>query len=256
MPGPDLQLLLDAATRAGDIAMRHFKKEPKTWDKPGDAGPVTQADLEVDEALRHMLCTARPGYGWLSEETEDSPDRLSRNTVFIVDPIDGTRSFISGHGDFSHALSVVRDGQPVAAVVYLPARDLIYAAEVGRGATLNGKPIQVTDQTELQKARILAAKPQMSPDLWAKGPPPIDRHFRSSLAFRLSLVGQGRFDGMFTLRPSWEWDIAAGALIAAEAGARVTDGKAGPLRFNSAAAKTDGIMAANPDLHAGLAAYL
>ena len=81
---------------------------------------------------------------------------------------------------------------------------------------------------------MLTARKQMLPEHWPGGPPPMQRHFRSSLAWRMCLVAEGRFDAMLTFRRAFEWDIAAGALIAAEAGARVTDGHGAELRFNSA----------------------
>ncbi len=82
--------------------------------------------------------------------------------------------------------------------------------------------------------------------------PPVERHFRPSLAYRMCLVAQGRFDAMLSFRPTWEWDIAAGTLIAAEAGARVTDRHGRPVRFNSPGAQIDGVVAAGAALHAAL----
>ena len=249
MPESDLDLLLRAGQLAAKIALKYFGKSPQTWDKSDGAGPVTEADLAIDTALQTLLREARPDYGWLSEETEDTTERLQKSAIFVVDPIDGTRSFINGHQDFSHSLAVVKDGVPTAAVVHLPARQEVFAAAKCAGATLNGTPISVSPCRALEGARVLAAKPQLAPELWPRGVPPVARHFRSSLAFRLSLVGQGRFDGMLTLRPAWEWDIAAGSLIASEAGAVVTDAQGAPLKFNSPAAKTPGVIAANADLH-------
>jgi myo-inositol-1(or 4)-monophosphatase len=98
-------------------------------------------------------------------------------------------------------------------------------------------------------ATVLAARPNFEPKHWSGGTPPMERHFRSSLAYRLSLIGEGRFDAMLTLRDSWEWDIAAGAFIAQEAGATVTDRRGGALRFNSAVAKTKGVLVAGEVLH-------
>ena len=99
----DLQLLIDAARASGDIARKHFKASPEVWDKAGNAGPVTEADLAIDRMLKTDLLAARATYGWLSEETEDSDARLSHDRVFIIDPIDGTRAFIAGETGFSHA---------------------------------------------------------------------------------------------------------------------------------------------------------
>ena len=106
MPERDLALLTDAAREAGRIAMRFWRRDPQVWDKGGEHGPVTEADLAVNDMLKPMLLAARPDYGWLSEETPDNADRLSRDTVFIVDPIDGTRAFVAGEETLAHSLAV------------------------------------------------------------------------------------------------------------------------------------------------------
>ena len=252
MPETDLTLLIDAARQAAKIANRFWKTDQQIWHKHDNAGPVSEGDYAVDTYLRECLTDARPGYGWLSEETEDDPARLQAETVFIVDPIDGTRSYVAGETTWAHSLAVVRNGQPVAAVVYLPQRDKLYAATLGSGALLNGRALVASSRSRLEGAEILAPKPSLDPQHWRGGPPPVTRHFRPSLAYRLCLVAEGRFDGMLTLRDCWEWDIAAGALIAAEAGAAVSDRFGAPLAFNSARAKTSGVLIAARDLHAAL----
>jgi len=256
LPGPDaredLALLIEAARGAGRIAARYFRDDPETWDKPDGAGPVTEADIAVDDMLRDRLCDARPGYGWLSEETPDTADRLSARRVFVVDPIDGTQAFIEGSSAFSHSLAVVEDGAVIAAVVYLPIRGKLYAAALGGGATLNDMAIRASEARHLHEAEVLATKHTLSPAHWPHGVPPVARAYRPSLAFRMALVGEGRFDAMLTFRATWEWDIAAGALIIAEAGGRATDMAGQPLRFNSATPKVAGVLAAAPDLHGAL----
>ena len=77
----DLRLLADAAKEAGKIARRYFKASPDIWEKGGNAGPVTEADIAIDQMLKEELTAARPDYGWLSEETEDGPDRLDRQNA-------------------------------------------------------------------------------------------------------------------------------------------------------------------------------
>ncbi|MEO1637971.1 MAG: 3'(2'),5'-bisphosphate nucleotidase CysQ [Pseudomonadota bacterium] len=256
MPETDLALLIDAAREAGEIAKRYFKNDPDVTDKPGGAGPVTEADLAVNAALEAQLRQARPEYGWLSEESADGPERLATDRQFILDPIDGTRAFIEGSRDWAHALAVVENGVVTAGAVYLPMRDLMFAATKGGGAVVNDEPISAT-QTDAEDATVLATKVNFQGRFW-KGhtPPPVKRSFRSSLAYRLCLVAQGRFDGMLTLRPSWEWDIAAGALIAAEAGAVVTDPSERRLRFNNPHPQVPGVLAAGTDLHQRLVARL
>ncbi|MEX0318139.1 MAG: inositol monophosphatase [Ruegeria sp.] len=250
MPATDLPLLIDAALEAGRIATRYSGRTAQRWDKPEGAGPVTEADLAVNAMLETRLPGARPGYGWLSEETEDSTDRLACERVFIVDPIDGTRSFAEGSRTWAHSLAVAQGGIVTAAVIYLPQRDLLYAAATGQGATLNGEPIKVSQKATLAEAEILAAKPNLDPRHWRQGSAPdFARAYRPSLAYRMALVGQGRFDGMLTLRPSWEWDIAAGDLILREALGRCTDRTGQPLRFNNPHPRLNGIVAAGTRVH-------
>jgi myo-inositol-1(or 4)-monophosphatase len=254
-PRADTELLLQAAEAAGEIARRHFRTSIEVIDKPGDLGPVTAVDLEIDRMLRARLSRARPDYGWLSEESDDGTARLRAERVFVVDPIDGTRSYIAGEPGFAVALAVVERGRPVAGVVHLPARGQTYSAAAGQGAFRDGRPIAVSREHRIEKATVLTARKQMLPEHWPGGPPPMERHFRSSLAWRMCLVAEGRFDSMLTFRRAFEWDIAAGALIAAEAGGRVTDGLGGALFFNNPEAMVEGVIAAPDLLHRRIMAH-
>lgn len=252
---PDLTLLIETARAAGEIAQHYFKADPDVWDKGHGQGPVTEADLHVNRQLEADLRSARGGYGWLSEETEDDTTRLRTDRQFIVDPIDGTRAFIEGAKDWAHSLAVAEAGQVVAAVVFLPERNALYAATAGAGATLNGAPITVSDTATLEEATVLAARPTLDAANWKGAVPPFKRVFRSSLAYRLSAVAEGRFDAMVTLRPTWEWDVAAGSLIVAEATGTATDRTGAALRFNNPHPQVDGIVAAG-QVHHGLIAAL
>jgi myo-inositol-1(or 4)-monophosphatase len=250
LPERDLALLTEAAREAGRIALRYWRQSPKVWDKGGDQGPVTEADLAVNDMLKARLLAARPDYGWLSEETPDSHDRLAVDTVFIIDPIDGTRAFIAGEESFAHSLAVAHGGRVTAGVVYLPALDRIYTASEQSAALRDGQPIAASQRDGLDGASILTTKANLAPDQWPGGVPEVERHFRASLAYRLCLAAEGRFDGTLTLRPAWEWDIAAGSLIAERAGAVVSDRHGGALRFNTATARADGVLALPAPLHA------
>ena len=233
MPAPDdLSLLIEAARIAGDIASPFWQAHPKVWEKDDDAGPVTEADLAVDAALHTFLREARPGYGWLSEETADSAERLTRERVFIVDPIDGTRSFIAGEKNWAHSLAIAEAGQITAAVVYLPMRDRLYSAARGQGAYLNGAAISVSARPDTTGATVLTARPNLLSHHWIGGTPEFVHKFRPSLAYRLALVAEGRYDAMITLRPTWEWDVAAGSLILSEAGGASLDGRGHAPLFN------------------------
>ncbi|WP_299900990.1 3'(2'),5'-bisphosphate nucleotidase CysQ [uncultured Ruegeria sp.] len=257
MPATDLPLLIEAALEAGKIATRYSGTQAQRWDKPDGAGPVTEADLAVNTMLEEQLCSARPGYGWLSEESEDSPDRLNRSNTFIIDPIDGTRSFAEGARTWAHSIAVADDGVVTAAVIYLPMRDLLYTAAQGQGATLNGETITTSVTAELLQSEILAAKPNLDARNWRNAQAPeFERAYRPSLAYRMALVAQGRFDGMLTLRPSWEWDIAAGDLIIQEAGGICSDRTGQKLIFNNAHPRLNGVIAASTAIHQQLSALL
>ena len=241
---------------AGRVATSYAGGAARRWDKPGDAGPVTEADLAVNTYLETVLRSARPDYGWLSEETEDTGDRLSRDTVFIIDPIDGTRSFVEGSKTWAHSIAVAHKGQVTAGAIYLPRRGMLYAAARGQGATLNGAPLNVSRTAKLAGAEVLATKPVLAAQHWPSGVPDIARAHRPSLAYRLGLVGEGRFDAMLTFRATWEWDVAAGALIVEEAQGICTDRTGAPLLFNNAVPQLDGMIAAGHSIHSDLMAAL
>ena len=252
----ELALLVEAAQTAGHIARRWWRQSPQVWDKGGAAGPVSEADLAVDAQLQTLLLGARPGYGWLSEESEDGPARLAARRTFILDPIDGTRAFIDGQVGFSHAIALVEDRQVVAGVVFLPIQGVLYAATADGPATRNGAPIGPSG-ARLEGARVLTARTSLDPRFWRGGTPPrVHREFRSSLAWRLCLAADGTFDAAMTVRRAWEWDIAAGALIARRAGAVVTDRHGEVPAFNSPTALVDGLIVAGPSLHAAILAQL
>ena len=130
MPENDLKVLIEAARAAGDVARRFNGPRPKRWHKPDDAGPATEATLAVTELQHQLLMQARPASRCLSEETEDGAARLHSQRVFVIDPIDGTRSFIKGDDTWAHALAVADRGQVTAAVVYLPLLDKLYSAAI------------------------------------------------------------------------------------------------------------------------------
>ena len=128
MPAPnpkeDTGLLVASLRQAGDIARRYYGGPYKSWHK-SRGNPVTDADIEIDHYLKRTLLSERPGYGWLSEETEDDPDRLTRERVFVVDPIDGTYGFLKHRPQFTIVAAVVEKGRPVAAAIYNPITDEI-----------------------------------------------------------------------------------------------------------------------------------
>lgn len=258
MPAPehdhdhDLGLIVGAAEAAGRIALSYWRNAPKAWDKDDGAGPVTEADLAVNDALAQMLRDARPNYGWLSEESADDPARLDAARCFIVDPIDGTRAFIDGQDGFAIAIGISDGTEMTAGVVHLPARGETYTAHAFGPALKNGTPI-APSSAGMDGASVLSTRASFDPVFWRGGRvPPIRREFRPSLAWRLCLAAEGRFDAALSLRPAWEWDIAAASLIARRAGCAVSDMTGATMRFNSAGARVNGLIVAGAPLHDAL----
>ncbi len=244
----DLNLLREAALEAGALALEHRKAGLKIWSK-GAAGPVTDADVAVDRLLRERLMGARPDYGWLSEETADTPDRLERRRVFVVDPIDGTVAFMKSKPWWTVALAVIEDGKPVAAVIQAPALNETFEAAADGGARLNGEPIQASDTTDLDDASMLAEAALFQRPIWDEAWPMMRFDKRNSIAYRMALVGAGAFDAAMALSPKWDWDVAAGALIAQEAGAKVSDHKGRAYHFNRPDPRQASLVCAAPALH-------
>jgi len=244
----DLDLIRDAALAAGDLALSEREQGLKIWSKSGGS-PVTSADLAVDQLLRDRLLTARPDYGWLSEETADSAERLSKRRIFVVDPIDGTVAYMKDKPWWCVPIAVVEDGRPVAAVIHAPMLNETFVATLGGGATLNGRSITASDTTDLDDASVLADARLMEGPHWPEPWPSMRYEKRNALAYRMALVAAGAFDAAIALTPKWDWDVCAGALIAEEAGARVSDHHGGRWLFNQPDPRQTSLICSAPALH-------
>ncbi|MES1199647.1 MAG: 3'(2'),5'-bisphosphate nucleotidase CysQ [Pseudomonadota bacterium] len=245
---PDLPLLEAAARDAGEIARAAFGRKVEIWSK-GAAGPVTEVDLAIDRMLHDVLLRERPDYGWLSEETADTDERLSKRRVFVIDPIDGTQAFIAGRPQFTISIGLVEDGRAIAGAVYNPIKDEMFLGALGVGATLNDEPIRASSTNKLEGASLIGKRGFFADDKWPKPWPEMQLSFRPSIARRLALVASGRFDGVILAGFKHEWDIAAGVVLVEAAGGRVTDPWGEPLSFNAARPRAPGLVAAGAQLH-------
>lgn len=250
----DLALLSDAARAAGAVLMEWFAKGAKVFNKNGT--PVTEADHAANALLGERLRGARPDYGWLSEETHDNEDRLSMRRLFVVDPLDGTVSFIKRKDDFTVAVAVVEDGVPVAGAVYNPSRDEMYAAALDGGATLNGAPIRAGRPERIEGCRMIASRTMFQHPAWPEKWPEMEFQKIGSIAYRLALVAADRADATIALSTKSDWDIAAGELIAREAGVTVTTHEGSAFRYNRPGTHQISLLAAPAPLYAALAARL
>lgn len=248
----DLDLMLDAAQAAGKLALQYWKR-PLKWERKADGSVVTEADLAVNALLEERLRTPRPHYGWLSEESADTPARLARERVWLLDPIDGTHAFFKGSEEWTVALSLIERGRPVAAVVYNAVHGEVFSALRGQGARLNGKRIRTTSATLIEGARLMAADGVLRKPIWREPWPPVEVVRVASLAYRLAFVACGRADAAFALTPRSEWDVAAGALLVEEAGGSATTHLGEALTFNQPVPVAPGFLTAGKNLHKILA---
>ncbi len=243
----ELTTAIEAARAAGDILLNYFNADYEVRDK-GFHNPVTTADYASNHYLEERLRDSFPTYGWLSEETADTSDRLSRERVWVVDPLDGTKEFIEGLPQFVVSIALAEKGQSVVGVLHNPVTGETFSAAAGQGATLNGEPVTASKVERLEEAVILNSRSETRRGLWKRYEP----YFRllkptGSVAYKLGLTAAGRADIFATLRPKNEWDVCAGHIILKEAGAELRGLTGEELRYNNRRTVIKpGLVAGNP----------
>lgn len=217
-------LAADAARQAGNILLKYYKNTYAIHEKSYH-NPVTPADHEADAFLREFLMAATPDFGWLSEETVDSEDRLDKEFVWIVDPLDGTKEFIEGVPHFVVSIGLVKNGHPILGVLFNPVRDEMIRTDDAGTVWYNDTKVSLCQAQTLQEVSCLNSRSETRRGLWE----PWADEFRElipigSVAYKLGLVAAGREDFFVTLRPKNEWDICAGhALLLANGGTMMTN---------------------------------
>ncbi|MCO5092316.1 3'(2'),5'-bisphosphate nucleotidase CysQ [Bosea sp. (in: a-proteobacteria)] len=223
----------ESCLEAGAIALELFRPgaatAARTWSKSGGS-PVTEADIGVDTFLRIRLSELLPDAAWLSEETVDDAQRLSRRFVWVVDPIDGTRAFMQGSPDWAVCVALLDQGSPVLGIVHAPACGATYRALLGGGATLNGAAIRTSAAQSLTGARIAGPRPMLEALAQFESFQAVGRI--PSLALRLTRIAEGTIDAGLISPDARDWDLAAADLVLSEAGGRLTDGEGRPVAYN------------------------
>ena len=248
----DSKRLESVVAHAGEIALGLWPgrgAELDSWEKtPGS--PVCEADIAVDAFLKRELGALLPSAGWLSEETVDNPDRLERDLIWLVDPVDGTRDFIRGRKGWAVSVALISAGRPLIGTLCAPARGEVWQAVAGQGATLNGARLSASKREEFEGARVPAADLMKQDRMLTKVEQP------NSIALRIAMVADDRADLVATLRWGFEWDIAAAGLIAREAGAAVSDSFGRKLDYNKRDPRAFGVIASAPGIHAATVEHL
>ena len=243
----DLDLIKSAAVQGGEIALEYFNSKPKVSYKENNS-PVSEADLAVNQKLSELLRNARPDYGWLSEETEDSDDRLACDSVFVIDPIDGTKEFLKETDIWTICIAIVSDSRPTMASIYNPVRKELYSAEAGQGAWLGDRKLDLGSQPKQTERQLSAPKRVRKHAYWQKNGF-TETIYIGSLAYRLAMVGSGQLDALVIRQAAHDWDIAAADLIIEEAGGLLTDINGNIIQYNQTETKHPPLVAAHQKLH-------
>lgn len=224
---PELEVATRLALEAGALLLRHLKAGLTVEHKTSADDPVTAADRDASALITAGLGAAFPDDGLLSEEEADSPARLSRRRVWIIDPIDGTREYASASPDYCVSIGLCIGGEPVMGVVYAPATDELFSGVVGQGVYKDGGEapahagppwrIAVSD-TEFRLELNRHDLPGMVPS--------------GSIALKLARIAAGEADATFTMSPRSEWDIAAGHALLCAAGGELRRRDGGIIRYN------------------------
>ncbi|MBY7649216.1 MAG: 3'(2'),5'-bisphosphate nucleotidase CysQ [Candidatus Liberibacter europaeus] len=242
----DLDIVRLAVQGAGAVAMQYFFQSPKVWWKDGGSSPVSEADIAVNSYLESFLRPLRPSYGWLSEETDDDLNRLNCETIFVVDPIDGTRAFISGKKEWCISVAVVHRGRPMVGVVYASALEKEFVVSVGMQSTCNGTEISVAS-SDARDCLMIMANDSLCKKLesfinFQKIPCIL------SLCLRLSMVASGEIDIVLVNRNANDWDLAAADLLITGAGGILVDADGEPITYNRSKVSHDFLLA-SPKYH-------
>jgi myo-inositol-1(or 4)-monophosphatase len=229
----DLNLAINASVKAGEIIMKYYRNDYEIKEK-GYHNPVTTADNEADSFLKSELTNARPNYGWLSEETVDSYDRLEKERVWIVDPLDGTKEFIEGVPQFVVSIALVENGLPIIGVLHNPVTKEIFHASKDDGAYLDKSMYKCSKKESTRDMVMLNSRSETRKGLWE----PYKEYFKElkpigSVAYKMGLTAMGRADIFATLRPKNEWDICAGTCLINEAGGEVINLNGQKITFNN-----------------------
>ncbi|UBV41752.1 3'(2'),5'-bisphosphate nucleotidase CysQ [Deinococcus taeanensis] len=216
------------AREAGALLQAHLRAGLTVEHKTSADDPVTAADREASSLIMERLSQVFPLDGLLSEEEADNAARLDASRAWIVDPIDGTREYSSGHPDYCVSIGLTVDGEPVLGVVYAPATDELFSGVVGQGVTLNGEPVPAPAQGPAW--RVAVSDTEYSRELHAVPLPGM--HPSGSIALKLARIAAAQADVTFSMSPRSEWDIAAGHALLRAAGGELRRRDGRPIRYN------------------------
>ena len=250
---PELELAIKAAKEAGEAILEIYQKDFETI-KKNDDSPVTEGDLKSNEIIKKNLSQSE--YVILSEEDNDDKSRLSKETIWIVDPLDGTSDFIDKTGEFTIMIALIKNKKPVLGVIGWPTEKTFFVAQKGCGSYRfsNGEweKIVVTGVTDLSKCRTVGSRHHLSDKekLFIKKLG-INDFTSIGSSLKVGKISSGEAEAYITTTNKMkEWDTAASYCIISEAGGIMTDMLGNDLSYNNEDVyHKNGILVTNGLIH-------
>jgi myo-inositol-1(or 4)-monophosphatase len=252
---PIVERIREALEAARVVLTRFVPGAVASSQKPAGRGPVTEADHAVNRVLRETLL--RGEEGWLSEESIDDPARLERSSVWVVDPLDGTREFIAGIPEWCVSIGWTERGRAIAGGILNAITNELFLGSLSAGVTCNGKPVHASAREQMDGGVVLASRSDVKRGEWkAFERASFTVRPTGSVAYKLALVAAGLADATWTLSPKNEWDIAAGVALVQAAGGYVECVDGSPLTFNRRSPLLPGLVAGGTNLRGEISALL
>ncbi|MDD9901504.1 MAG: inositol monophosphatase family protein [Alphaproteobacteria bacterium] len=251
---PHMNVMVEAAEKAGRGLLRDFGEvENLQVSRKGPGDFVSNADLKAEKTVMAVLQKARPKFSFLMEESGETIGEDTANR-WIVDPLDGTTNFLHGIPHWAVSIALEKDGEIIAGVIYDPIKDEMFTAEKGVGALMNNRRLRVSGRENLADALLAVGSekdPAFAPEIVSLQGNCSGIRRNGSACLDLCYVAAGRFDAYWE-RGLNAWDVAAGALIAKEAGAHVSEIGGGKSFIHG----RNSIIAANPRIYPPLAKHI
>jgi 3'(2'), 5'-bisphosphate nucleotidase len=257
----EIEAAVRLARAAGAILLRHYNS-PFLVEQKVDAlqemEEVTAADREANDLIVSELAGEFPDDGILAEESTDTEDRLTKDRVWLIDPMDGTKNFVQRDGDFAVQIGLIRHDEPVAGVVYQPVRDVLYRAVHGQGAwkevkNNSSERLTVSARTDPAEMVLASSRSHRSPRMERVVDSFGFRHEtrRGSVGVKIGLIAEREADLYLHLSPSTkQWDTCAPEIVLTEAGGRLTDLFGKRLQYNHPRIDNrNGVVATNGVAH-------
>ena len=250
---PELDIAIKAAQEASNVILDIYQKDYNTFTKTDDS-PVTDADLKSNKIINEILSNTK--YSILSEEDIDDQSRLSKDMIWIVDPLDGTSDFIDKTGEFTVMIALIQNKKPILGVIAWPTEKILFVAQKNYGAFKYSdnrwNKISVTKIDELPKCRIVGSRHHLSKK---------EKEFIKKIgikdftsigsSLKVGKISSGQAEAYITTTNKIkEWDTAASYCIVSEAGGKMTDMLGNDLTYNNKNVHhQNGILVTNGLIH-------